>query len=234
VLWVDSFSEGLAADVPRAAITVLTSAGYDVIVPEGYACCGLTWISTGQLDGAKRRMRKLLDVLAPYAVNGIAIMGLEPSCTAVLRSDLIDLFPDDPRAQAVASATRTLSELLTDPATAPVGWKVPDLTGLKAVVQPHCHQHSVLGFDADERLLREAGAEIKLLAGCCGLAGNFGMQAGHYDVSVAVAENQLLPALREADESTIFLADGFSCRTQADQLAGTRGKALVQVLAERL
>jgi FAD/FMN-containing dehydrogenase/Fe-S oxidoreductase len=237
VLWTDSFSDALAPSVPQAALTVLDAAGYDVIVPDQQACCGLTWISTGQLDGARRRLADLLSVLGPYAVNGIPILGLEPSCTAVLRSDLQDLFPDDPRAAAVGRATRTLAELLTDPATAPAedsGWSVPDLSDVTAVVQPHCHQHSVMGFAADRALLAGAGATVTELAGCCGLAGNFGMQKGHYDVSVAVAENALLPALRARGDDDEYIADGFSCRTQALQLEGVEGKALVEVLAERL
>jgi Fe-S oxidoreductase len=237
VLWTDSFSDTMSPSVPQAAVTVLQAAGYDVVVPDRQACCGLTWISTGQLDGARRRLSSLLSVLGPYAVNGIPILGLEPSCTAVLRSDLLDLFPDDPRAHAVAGATRTLAELLTSPDTAPTvdsGWSMPDLSDLTAVVQPHCHHHSVMGFRADEALLRSAGATIRVLAGCCGLAGNFGMQKGHYDVSVAVAENALLPALRERGEGEEFVADGFSCRTQALQLEGVEGKALVEILAERL
>jgi Fe-S oxidoreductase len=224
----------MSPGVPQAAVKVLTAAGYDVVVPGEQACCGLTWISTGQLDGARRRLDNLLRVLGPYAVNGIPILGLEPSCTAVLRSDLLDLFPDDPRAAAVAAATRTVAELLTEPETAPASWQMPDLSDLKAVVQPHCHQHAVMGYQADEKLLRDGGAEIEVLAGCCGLAGNFGMQKGHYDVSVAVAENALLPALRRADEDTQYLADGFSCRTQAVHLAGVEGKALVEIIAERL
>ncbi len=237
VLWTDSFSDSLSPSVPQAAVKVLSAAGYDVVVPDKQACCGLTWISTGQLDGARRRLSDLLKVLGPYAVNGIPILGLEPSCTAVLRSDLLDLFPDDPRATAVAGATKTLAELLTDPATAPAedsGWELPDLSDVTAVVQPHCHQHSVMGFGADRSLLADAGATVTELAGCCGLAGNFGMQKGHYDVSVAVAENALLPALRAQGEGEEFIADGFSCRTQAVQLEGVEGKALVEVLAERL
>jgi Fe-S oxidoreductase len=241
VLWVDSFSDGLAPDVPRAALKVLDAAGYDVVVPDQDACCGLTWITTGQLDGARKRLENLLQVLGPFAVNGMPIVGLEPSCTAVLRSDLLDLFPDDPRAVAVAGATRTLAELLTDPATAPAGetgWRVPDLSDVSAVVQPHCHQHSVMGFQADELLLRDAGADIQVLAGCCGLAGNWGMEKGHYDTSVAVAERALLPALRDLPArpgaEQIYLADGFSCRTQASDLAGVQGRSLAEVLADRL
>ncbi|MGV8968308.1 MAG: FAD-binding and (Fe-S)-binding domain-containing protein, partial [Cellulomonas sp.] len=238
VLWVDSFSDALDPAVPQAALRVLRAAGYDVIVPDEQACCGLTWISTGQLEGARRKLTQLLGVLGPYAVNGIPIVGLEPSCTAVLRSDLLDLVPGDPRAIAVAGATRTLAELLTAPAPigpdAAAGWRVPDLSDVIAVVQPHCHQHSVMGFDADRALLERAGATITTLAGCCGLAGNFGMEKGHYEVSVAVAENALLPALRAAAPGDVFLADGFSCRTQAEQLAGVRGRSLAELLASRL
>nr|WP_245862515.1 FAD-binding and (Fe-S)-binding domain-containing protein [Georgenia soli] len=232
VLWADSFSETLDNDGARAAVTLLEQAGYEVIVPAENACCGLTWISTGQLDGAKKRLTHLLGVLAPYAANGIPVVGVEPSCTAVLRSDLPDLLPDDPRAQMLADDTYTLAELLTAPA--PVGpgpdWVPPSLEGVEVVAQPHCHHHSVMGWEADAALLARAGATVTRLAGCCGLAGNFGMEAGHYDTSVAVAENALLPALREAGPDTVYLADGFSCRTQADQLAGRHGVHLAQLL----
>lgn len=236
LLWTDSFSDGLAPSVPVAAVRVLRAAGYEVLVPEQDACCGLTWISTGQLDGARKRLTQLLEVLGPYAVNGVPIVGLEPSCTAVLRSDLLDLLPDDPRAVAVARATRTLAELLTAPA--PIGpgdrWQLPDLSDVTAVVQPHCHHHAVMTYTADRTLLTEAGASFSTLAGCCGLAGNFGMEAGHYDVSVQVAEHALLPALRDAAPGDVYLADGYSCRTQADQLAGVQGVHLAELLAAHL
>nr|WP_258727265.1 FAD-binding and (Fe-S)-binding domain-containing protein [Cellulomonas sp. NS3] len=236
LLWTDSFSDGLAPSVAQAAVRVLTAAGYEVIVPEDEACCGLTWITTGQLDGARDRLTHLLGVLGPYAVNGIPIVGLEPSCTAVLRSDLLDLLPDDPRAVAVARETRTLAELLTAPA--PIGprerWELPDLSGVTAVVQPHCHHHSVMTYTADRTLLTEAGAQFSTLAGCCGLAGNFGMEKGHYETSVAVAEHALLPALRDAAPGDVYLADGFSCRTQAEQLAGVQGVHLAELLAAHL
>lgn len=236
LLWTDSFSDGLAPSVAQAAVRVLRAAGYEVIVPEDEACCGLTWITTGQLDGARDRLTHLLGVLGPYAVNGIPIVGLEPSCTAVLRSDLLDLLPDDPRAVAVARETRTLAELLTAPA--PIGprerWALPDLSGVTAVVQPHCHHHSVMTYTADRTLLTEAGAQFSTLAGCCGLAGNFGMEKGHYETSVAVAEHALLPALRDAAPGDVYLADGFSCRTQAEQLAGVQGVHLAELLAAHL
>lgn len=234
VMWTDSFSDALAPAVPKAALKVLTTAGYNVVIPEDEACCGLTWITTGQLDGAKKQLSNLLDVLGPFAVNGIPIVGLEPSCTAVLRSDLVDLFPNDPRAHAVAAATNTMAELLTNEDTKPQDWHIPDLSDVTAVVQPHCHQHSVMGFTADKDLLTKAGATIRTMSGCCGLAGNFGMEKGHYEVSVAVAENMLLPALREAGEDDIFMTDGFSCRTQVNDLMDIRGRSLSEVIADHL
>ncbi|WP_240645774.1 FAD-binding and (Fe-S)-binding domain-containing protein [Georgenia sp. SYP-B2076] len=233
VLWADTFSETLDTTGAKAAARVLEGAGYTVIVPDEQACCGLTWISTGQLDGAKKRLTHLLGVLAPYAANGIPVVGVEPSCLAVLRSDMVDLLPDDPRAPMLAADTYTLAELLTAPAPLGPGpdWLPPSLAGVEVVAQPHCHHHSVMGWDADAALLARAGATVTQLAGCCGLAGNFGMEAGHYDTSVAVAENALLPALREAGPQTVYLADGFSCRTQAEQLAGRHGVHLAQLLA---
>ncbi|WP_246169393.1 hypothetical protein [Actinotalea subterranea] len=119
LVWTDSFSDTMSPSVPHAAVTVLRAAGFEVLVSDHGACCGLTWITTGPLDGARSRLRHLLEVLGPFAVNGIPIVGLEPSCTGVLRSDLLELLPDDPRAAAVARETRTTAELLTAPS--PVG-----------------------------------------------------------------------------------------------------------------
>ena len=236
VLWADSFTDGLSPEVPAAIVRVLEDAGLEVLVSAGDACCGVTWISTGQLDGARKRLSHLLEVLGPYAVNGIPIIGVEPSCMGVLRGDLLELLPDDPRAVAVAAQTFTLAEVLTG--SAPVkprpGWEAPRLDDVTAVVQPHCHQYSVLGFDADRSLLASLGATVTEASGCCGLAGNWGTERGHYEVSVAVAENSLLPALRSAPEGSVYIADGVSCRTQASDLAGVEGLHLAQLLAERL
>ncbi len=229
LVWADSFSTYLDTAGGRAMVELLEQAGFTVRMPEASACCGLTWISTGQLDGARTRLRQTMDVLAPYAKAGIPIVGIEPSCTAVLRSDLPDLFPDDPRARLLAENTLTLAELLTGDHR-PAGWTPPDLTGTTVIAQPHCHQHAVMGYTHDLDLLRQAGAEVTTLTTCCGLAGNFGMEAGHYDVSVAVAEQSMLPALRGAPDGAVFLADGFSCRTQAEHLAGVRGVHLAQLL----
>jgi len=234
VLWTDSFTEGINPGVARAAIAVLQDAGYRVIIPDEVACCGLTWITTGQLDGAKKRLTRLLDILGHYAAQGIPIVGLEPSCTAVLRSDLVDLLPGDPRAAQVAAATRTLAEQLTSTLGPAGSWQAPDLTGVQLIVQPHCHHHSVMGFSTDQQLLTSLGATLTVVAGCCGLAGNFGMEKGHYEMSVAVAENSLLPALHQRPAGSIVLADGFSCRTQIDQLAGLPTLTLAELLAGHL
>lgn len=234
MLWADSFSESLDSRGARAEVELLQRAGYTVLVPPESTCCGLTSISTGQLTAAKKKLTHLLEVLAPYAASGVPIVGVEPSCTAVLRSDLLDLLPDDARSELVSGMTYTLSELLTAPA--PFGpaeeFALPDLTGMEIVVQPHCHHYSVMGWQADQKLLERTGATITKVTGCCGLAGNFGMENGHYDVSVAVAEQRLLPALRNAGKDSVFLADGFSCRTQAEQLEGSHGVHLAELLRD--
>ncbi|MDT0261762.1 FAD-binding and (Fe-S)-binding domain-containing protein [Jatrophihabitans lederbergiae] len=229
MLWVDTFTNGFSPEVGKAAVQVLEAAGYSVRVPAGEVCCGLTWISTGQLDGARRQLARSLTALQPAIDEAMPVVGLEPSCTAVFRSDAVELLPDDPRAEQVKAQMRTLAELLTER-----GWTPPALTGVRAVAQPHCHQHAVLGFDADAALLRGAGAELSTVGGCCGLAGNFGVEKGHYEVSVAVAEQSLLPAVRVAGADTVVLADGFSCRTQLDQLSDRTGIHLAELLASRL
>ena len=229
LVWADSFSQTLDDAGARAVVDVLEANGFAPIVAPD-ACCGLTWITTGQLSGAKKHLESLLGVLAPFAASGIPIVGVEPSCTAVLRDDLLDLLPEDPRSLLVSSATRTLAEVLSAvPASAR---RLPSLEGVEIVAQPHCHHYSVMGWDADQALLESLGAHVTRLEGCCGLAGNFGMEAGHYDLSVAVASHSLLPSL-SAQPDAVYLADGFSCRTQAAQLADRGGVHLATLLAGR-
>ena len=227
LVWADSFSQTLDDAGARAVVDVLEANGFaPIIAPD--ACCGLTWITTGQLTGAKKHLTSLLSVLAPFAASGIPIVGVEPSCTAVLRDDLLDLLPEDPRSALVSGATRTLAEVLSVvPASAR---RLPSLEGVEIVAQPHCHHYSVMGWDTDQALLESLGARVRRLEGCCGLAGNFGMEAGHYDLSVAVASHSLLPTL-DAQPDAVYLADGFSCRTQAAQLAGRGGVHLATLLA---
>lgn len=228
VLWADTFTEYFATGAGRAAVALLEDAGHRVRTLARPRCCGLTWITTGQLDTARTKVSELIDQLHPYCAAGIPVVALEPSCAAVLRHDAVDLVAG-PRAAEVAGNVVTLAELLgrTD------SWTPPDLSGLRVVVQPHCHHASMLGFDADLALLARTGAEVTRLSGCCGLAGNFGVEKGHYEVSVAVAEQQLLPAVRAAPAGTVFLADGFSCRTQLADLAGVTAMHLAELLAGR-
>ncbi len=229
LLWVDTWTEHFTPQVGVAAVQVLEDAGFAVRIPDGPVCCGLTWISTGQLDAARKQLRRSVDALAGAAAAGVPVVGLEPSCTAVFRGDAEELLgPDAAGVREVAQAMRTLAELLVDRE----GWRAPDLSGVTGVAQPHCHQHAVMGFRADEEVLRRAGASVTAVGGCCGLAGNFGAERGHFDVSVAVAETALLPAVRAAGEDAVVLTDGFSCRTQLDHLAGREGRHLAEVLAE--
>jgi FAD/FMN-containing dehydrogenase/Fe-S oxidoreductase len=227
LLWPDEFTDAFAPQVGRAAVAVLEDAGFRVVVPERGVCCGLTWISTGQLGVARRVARRTLGVLEPYLAAGVPVVGLEPSCTAALRADLPALL-DDPRATRLAGATRTLAAFLAEAAP---DWSPPRVGGT-ALVQRHCHQHAVLGFAADASLLARAGMAAEVLdAGCCGLAGNFGFERGHYAVSMACAEQALLPAVRAAPPDALVVADGFSCRTQIAHGTGRAALHLAEVLA---
>lgn len=228
VLWVDSFSDCFEGNGVEAAVEVLVRAGYAPQLLERNACCGLTWISTGQRDGARRQLRAALDVLHPHVAAGTPVVGLEPSCLAVWRSDAAELLPDDPRVADLATGVLTLAELLQRTE----GWRPPDLRGVELVAQPHCHHASVIGWAADAALLGASGATVTTVGGCCGLAGNFGVEVGHYDVSVAVAEHDLLPAVR-ARPDAVVLADGFSCRTQLAELAGRPSVTLAELLRDQ-
>jgi FAD/FMN-containing dehydrogenase/Fe-S oxidoreductase len=227
VLWLDSFSDCFTGDGVAAAVSLLAAAGYAPELLQRRACCGLTWISTGQLDGARRQLRTALDILHPLVAAGTPVVGLEPSCLAVWRSDAAELLPEDSRVAEVRAGVLTLAELLQRTPR----WLPPDLTGLELVVQPHCHHASVIGWQADATLLAATGATVTTVGGCCGLAGNFGVEKGHYEVSVKVAEHDLLPAVA-AHPDALVLADGFSCRTQLAQLADRKAITLAELLAD--
>ncbi|GGQ94132.1 FAD-binding and (Fe-S)-binding domain-containing protein [Streptomyces flaveolus] len=253
VLWPDTFTEHLSPSVGRAAVRVLEAAGLRVALPptlrgravgdgasgsaadlltarRGRVCCGLTYVSTGQLDRARAVMRRTLDLMAPVLETRAPVVVLEPSCAAALRTDLPELLHDDPRAARLAARVLTFAEALERHAP---DW-TPPAVDRPVTGQTHCHQHAVLGDAADRRLREAAGLTGELSGGCCGLAGNFGFEKGHHAVSAACAEDQLLPAVREAPDGAVVLADGFSCRTQLEQLAGVRGRHLAEVLAEGL
>jgi Fe-S oxidoreductase len=230
LLWPDTFTNHFHPHIGKAAVEVLEDAGWTVTLPEGSLCCGLTWISTGQLDTAKKVLRRTVAQLAEHVHAGGFVVGLEPSCTAVFRSDAADLLPDEIDVERLRDHTVTLAELLTKNSP---GWTPPSLTDVHTLAQVHCHQHAVLGWDADRELLEAAGAQAERLdSGCCGLAGNFGFEAGHLEVSQACAESVLLPALRAASPDAVVLADGFSCRTQIAELdsGGRDGIHLAELL----
>ncbi|MEV0120760.1 FAD-binding and (Fe-S)-binding domain-containing protein [Streptomyces sp. NPDC050703] len=230
VLWPDTFTDHLSPEVGKAAVRVMEAAGIAVELPPPGVCCGLTYVSTGQLDRARAVLRGTLEAMAPLVDAGVPVVVLEPSCAAALRSDLTELLGDDPRAHRLAAAVRTFAQAVEELAPA---WQPPradrPVTG-----QTHCHQHAVLGDAAERRLRAKAGLTGEPVGGCCGLAGNFGFERGHYDVSVACAEERLLPAVRRAPEDAVVLADGYSCRTQLRQLAGVRARHLAEVLADML
>jgi FAD/FMN-containing dehydrogenase/Fe-S oxidoreductase len=226
-IWADSFTDHFFPGNAHAAIRFLEATGLTVRVIADDACCGLTWITTGQLDQARSIMERTVTTLAPYVASGVPVIGLEPSCLATLRSDAVEL-TDSPHAATVADGVLTFAELLERLDVA-----LPDLSGVEVVAQPHCHQSAILGWAADKRLLERAGATVTQVAGCCGLAGNFGMEKGHYETSVAVAETHLLPAVR-AHSDAVVLADGMSCRVQLADLADVQALHLAELLASRL
>ncbi|MFF1513493.1 FAD-binding and (Fe-S)-binding domain-containing protein [Streptomyces sp. NPDC058305] len=259
LLWPDTFTEHLTPSVGRAAVHVLEAAGLTVLLPPRTSprhgpvgdgttrgplhprhllphptrrtCCGLTYISTGQLDHARTVLRHTLDLIEPQlAIDGLPVVVLEPSCAATLRTDLPELLPDDPRAHRLATAVVTFAEALERHAP---HWTPPRLDRPVAG-QTHCHQHAVLGDDAEQRLRAAAGLTGTLSGGCCGLAGNFGFEKGHEDVSTACAEEQLLPAVRAAAPDAVILTDGYSCRTQLAHHSDRTGRHLAEVLAEAL
>ena len=225
-VWADTFTDHFAPHTGRAAVRLLESAGLQVRLVDETACCALTEITTGQLDRARTTLAATVATLAPYAASA-PVIGLEPSCLATLRSDAVELV-GGADAETLAGGVLTLAELVTR-----LDLPVPDLTGVDVVAQPHCHHHAVIGWDTDERLLRDAGASVTRVPGCCGLAGSFGMEQGHCEVSVAVAESHLLPAVRAAATDAVVLADGMSCRLQLADLAGVQAVHLAELLARR-
>ncbi|MEU7045609.1 FAD-linked oxidase C-terminal domain-containing protein [Streptomyces varsoviensis] len=230
VLWPDTFSTYFHPGIAISAVRVLEDAGFRVAVPTRPVCCALTWISTGQLNVAKRVLHRTLDVLRPWIDAGTPVIGLEPSCTAVFRADAPELLPDDEDVRRLSRRFRTFAEQLAG--HAPEGWRPPVLDR-RATTQTHCHQHAVLKDDPDRELMRRAGIDARVLdEGCCGLAGNFGFERGHHDLSMDIAEQGFLPAVRETAADALVLADGFSCRTQIEHAGtGRRAMHLAEALA---
>jgi FAD/FMN-containing dehydrogenase/Fe-S oxidoreductase len=221
ILWPDTFNNHFRPETARAAVSVLEAAGFEVLVPQANLCCGRPLYDFGMLDRAKRLLLETLDVLWPKIEAGVPVVGLEPSCVAVFRDELCNLFPHDERAHRLAQQTFLLSEFLEKKAK---HFKVPRLER-KALIHGHCHHKAVAKMTDEEAVLTRMGVEFKAPApGCCGMAGSFGFEEEKYDVSRDVGELELLPAVRKAAPETLIIADGFSCREQIAQ--GTNREAL--------
>jgi FAD/FMN-containing dehydrogenase/Fe-S oxidoreductase len=228
LLWPDTFTNFFQPEIAHAAVTVLQAAGHRVSIPRRALCCGRPLYDFGMLDLARRQLRQILRVLRPEIESGIPVVGLEPSCVAVFRDELVNLFPGDDLARRLSAQTFTLAEFL-----AREGFEPPRRTG-RAVVHGHCHHHSVMGMKADRTLLERMGLDFEILdSGCCGMAGAFGFERDHYETSIACGERVLLPAVRAAGPETLVLADGFSCREQIAQATGRRALHLAEVLREK-
>jgi len=231
VLWPDTFNNYFLPDTAKAAVEVLEATGFRVVIPEVILCCGRPLYDFGMLDRAKRLLLKTLDALAPEIDAAIPVVVLEPSCAAVFRDELINLFPNHERAQKLSRQTLLLSEFLEKKAD---HFQLPKLPA-KALIHGHCHHKSVMKMTDEESVLTKMGVDWNAPApGCCGMAGSFGFDQDKYDVSLAIGELELLPAVRQAPAESLIIADGFSCREQIAQCTDRRALHLAEVLAMAL
>jgi FAD/FMN-containing dehydrogenase/Fe-S oxidoreductase len=232
VLYADTFARFQEPSIPRAALRVLEAAGVAVEVPP-YRCCGRTYLSKGFVPHATRLARALMDTYAPYAEAGVPIIGLEPSCILTLRDEIPRLLPDDPRARTLAAHAVTFEEWAEANAgrLGALDWGAPG----EALVHGHCHQKALSTMGASHACLGAGGLAVRETgAGCCGVAGAFGYEAEHYDVSVAIGEDRLAPAVRAASDATVVVAAGTSCRAQIEHTTGRRALHPAEALAARL
>jgi FAD/FMN-containing dehydrogenase/Fe-S oxidoreductase len=232
ILWPDTFNNHFRPETAIAATRVLEAAGFEVGIPERPLCCGRPLYDWGMLDAAKGLWRRTLETLRAEIEAGVPLVGLEPACLSAFRDELPGLFPHDRLAQRLGRQSLLLTELLDQQAG---DMRLPQLQGEAALVQIHCHHHAVIGDTAERRVLDRLGLAYRVLpSGCCGMAGSFGFEAEKHAVSLLLAERALLPAVREADESTLVLADGFSCREQIEQGSGRRTLHIAEALAQAL
>ena len=214
LLWPDTFNNHFTPQTSIAAVEVLEAAGYQVIIPKKPLCCGRPLYDYGMLTTAKKWLHQILEQLRDEIRLGTPLVGLEPSCVAVFRDELCNLMPNDEDAQRLKQQSFLLSEFLVERAN----YHPPRLER-EAIVQAHCHHHAIFKTDSEKELLKRLGVKFDLLkSGCCGMAGGFGYETPHYDVSVACGERVLLPRVRETPDDTLVIADGFSCREQIEQL----------------
>jgi Fe-S oxidoreductase len=230
LLWPDTWNNYYHPQTMVAAERVLTQAGFRVHIPKGHICCGRPLYDFGLLGAARGYLVKVLDRMAREIDAGYPFIFLEPSCASVFKDELLELFPNDPRAQRLSQQVWLLADWLA--AKAP-GFVTGRLTGAQVLVHGHCHHKAVFGGPANEiALLRQAGATVESIqAGCCGMAGPFGFEADKFEVSKTIAQDGLLPAVESAAPTTIIVADGFSCREQIAQLSDRQAVHFAEVLA---
>jgi Fe-S oxidoreductase len=227
LLWPDTFNNYFHPGTAKAAVDVLEAAGFQVLVPRAHLCCGRPLYDHGMLDRAQALLLQILDELSPEIEAGIPVVGLEPSCVAVFRDELLNLLPHDERAQALSRQTFLLSEFLEIHAP---HFRPPRL-GCQAILHGHCHQKSLMKMTAEEAVLHRLGVDFHSPSpGCCGMAGSFGFEPDKYDVSIAIGELELLPAVRQAPPDWLIITDGFSCREQIAQCTRRRALHLAEVL----
>jgi len=231
LLWPDTFNNFFHPHIARAAVEVLEDAGMQVIVPRQSLCCGRPLYDYGMLKQARKRLEEIIEALHPEIAAGTPLVGIEPSCLAVFRDELYGLYPHDPAAQRLREQSYTLSEFLQKKVQ---GYEPPQLRR-KALVHGHCHHKAIMKFGPEKELLEKMGLDVHMPdSGCCGMAGSFGFEADKYDVSVKCGERVLLPAVREAPEDMLIVADGFSCMEQIKQLTGREAIHLAQVIQTAL
>jgi Fe-S oxidoreductase len=227
LLWPDTFNNYFHPETAIAAVEVLEAAGFQVHRPEGNVCCGRPLYDFGMLDRAKKMLLGTLDTLDREIADGVPVVVLEPSCASVFRDEMLNLFPDDARAQKLSKQVFLLSEFLENKADHS---RLPAIAR-KALVHGHCHQKSVMKMTDEEAILRRLGVDYEMPSpGCCGMAGAFGFEKEKYPVSIAIGELELLPAVRTAPEDWLIIANGFSCREQIRQCTGRRAMHLAEII----
>ena len=227
ILWPDTFNNFFHPETAKAAVEVLEDAGFHVVVPEVDLCCGRPLYDYGMLDTAKRWLSQILAALGGEIEAGTPMVGLEPSCTAVFRDELTEIFPQNEQAIRLSQQTFTLAEFMQKFAPD----YQPSKLARKALVHGHCHHKAIMKMECDAELFERVGLDFEILdSGCCGMAGAFGFEKEHYDVSVACGERMLLPRVRSAAKDTLIIADGFSCREQIRQVSKRQALHTAQVL----
>jgi Fe-S oxidoreductase len=227
LLWPDTFNNYFHPETAMAAVEVLEAAGFGVRIPNSNVCCGRPLYDFGMLDRAKELLLGTLARLDREIAEGVPVVVLEPSCASVFRDEMLNLFPDDSRAQKLASQVMLLSDFLETNAK---GFTLPTLN-CKALVHGHCHHKSIMKMNSQESVLRRLGVDYNMPApGCCGMAGAFGFEKEKYETSIAIGELELLPAVRNAPQDWLIIADGFSCREQIQQCTGRNSLHLAEVI----